>query len=178
MSSLVWRDSISPGPFCKALDRIQEKMVARECLSFLFGGGGREVRKEVWALEVLDHDVGPKSERKKLEATTKSQETTNKTKKICILVFKTIIANWQQLFSFLFKSRFVPLLTTKVTAHKEKKRRHLTFVTAKEKCLGCWCLKKGSFRSRSHFNVTTCYLLANIFRRNLFSHLATASSRY
>lgn len=82
-------------------------------------------------------DVGPKSEQKKLEATTKSQETTNKTKKICILVFKTIIANWQQLFSFLFKSRFVPLLTTKVTAHKEKKRRHLTFVTAKEKCLGC-----------------------------------------
>ena len=149
-------------------------------LSFFFGGGewGRGEERGVSSRGV-GLDVGPKSEQKKLEATTKSQETTNKTKKICILVFKTIIANWQQLFSFLFKSRFVPLLvTTKVTAHKEKKRRHLTFVTAKEKCLGCWCLKKGSFRSRNHFNVTTCYLLANIFRRNLFSHPATTSSRY
>lgn len=149
-------------------------------LSFFGGGGGGWARGEERGVSSrgVGPDVGPKSERKKLEATTKSQETKNKTKKICILVFKTIIANWQQLFSFLFKSRFVPLLTTKVTAHKEKKRRHLTFVTAKEKCLGCWCLKKGSFRSRSHFNVTTCYLSANIFRRNLFSHPATTSSRY
>ena len=43
-------------------------MVARECLSFLvffFGGGGggaggQEVRKEVWALEVLDQMLAQK----------------------------------------------------------------------------------------------------------------------
>ena len=153
-------------------------------MPFLFfwggGGGGGGGGKRGVSSRGVGLRCWPKKWKEKIrsDTTTKSQETKNKTKKICILVFKTIIANWQQLFSFLFKSRFVPLLTTKVTAPKEKKRRHLTFVTAKEKCLGCWCLKKGSFRSRSHFNVTTCYLSANIFRRNLFSHPATTSSRY
>ena len=59
-------------------------------LSFFFwgggggGGGGGGARGEERGVSSrgVGPDVGPKSERKKLEATTKSQDTKNKTKKI------------------------------------------------------------------------------------------------
>ena len=75
----------------------------------------------------------------------------------------------------------MPLLTTKVTGQKEKKRRHLPFVI----CEGnvTWILMfqeryfpvAQSFHCNDRLSVSKCFQTS---QRNLFSLPATTNSRY
>ena len=58
----------------------------------------------------------------------------------------------------------MPLLTTKVTGQKEKKRRHLPFVICEGNVTWILMFEERFFPVTNHFSVTTCYLLANVFK--------------
>ena len=67
----------------------------------------------------------------------------------------------------------MPLLTTKVTGQKEKKRRHLPFVICEGNVTWILMFEERYFPVAHHFIVTTGYLLANVFKQ-----VKEISSRY